>query len=56
MAVCCKNGLSRVALYKLRAKFAGMEVFDARRLRRIEDENGKLNRLPAESVLIDVNS
>ncbi len=37
--------------YKLKAKYGGLEVSDARRLRQLEDENGKLKRLLAESVL-----
>jgi putative transposase len=38
-------------VFKLKAKYGGMEVSDARRLRQLEDENGKLKRLLAESVL-----
>jgi putative transposase len=49
--VCRKHGLSPATFYKLKAKYGGMEVSDARRLRQLEDENGKLKRLLAESVL-----
>ena len=49
--VCRKNGLSPATFYKLKAKYGGLEVSDARRLRQLEDENGKLKRLLAESVL-----
>lgn len=49
--VCRKHGLSAATFYKLKAKYGGMEVSDARRLRQLEDENGKLKRLLAESVL-----
>ncbi|WP_428981612.1 IS3 family transposase [Novosphingobium album (ex Liu et al. 2023)] len=49
--VCRKHGLSPAAFYKLKAKYGGLEVSDARRLRQLEDENGKLKRLLAESVL-----
>ena len=48
--VCRKHGLSPATFYK-KAKYGGMEVSDARRLRQLEDENGKLKRLLAESVL-----
>ena len=37
--------------YKLKAKYGGMEVSDAHRLRQLEDENGKLKRLLADSML-----
>jgi putative transposase len=47
--VCRKHGLSPATFYKL--KYGGMEVSDARRLRQLEEENGKLKRLLAESVL-----
>ena len=49
--VCRKHGLSPATFYKLKAKYGGLEVSDARRLRQLEDENGKLKRLLAESVL-----
>ena len=38
-------------VYKLKAKYGGLEVSDARRLRQLEDENGKLKRLLADSML-----
>ena len=49
--VCRKHGLSPATFYKLKGKYGGLEVSDARRLRQLEDENGKLKRLLAESVL-----
>lgn len=49
--VCRKHGLSPATFYKLKAKYGGLEVSEARRLRQLEDENGKLKRLLAESVL-----
>ena len=49
--VCCKYGLSPATFYKLKAKFGGLEVSDARRLRQLEDENLKLKRLLAEAML-----
>ena len=49
--VCRKRGLSPATFYKLKARYGGLEVSDAWRLRQLEDENGKLKRLLAESVL-----
>ena len=49
--VCRKHGLSSATFYKLKAKYGGLEVSDARRLRQLEDENSKLKRLLAETVL-----
>ena len=43
--------VSPPTFYKLKAKYGGLEVSYARRLRQLEDENGKLKRLLAESVL-----
>ena len=49
--VCCKHGISEGTFYKYKAKFGGMEVSDARRLRALEDENAKLKKLLAEQML-----
>jgi len=49
--VCRKHGLSPATFYKLKAKYGGLEVSDARRLRLLEEENSKLKRLLAETVL-----
>lgn len=46
-----KHGISEATLYNWKAKFGGMDVSDARRLRSLEDENGKLKRLLADAVL-----
>jgi putative transposase len=46
-----KHGLSTATFYKLKGKYGGMEVSDARRL---EDENGKLKRLLLDSMLDNV--
>jgi putative transposase len=43
--------LSPATFYKLKAKYGGLEVSEARRLRLLEEENSKLKRLLAESVL-----
>jgi putative transposase len=49
--LCRKHGMSEATLYNWKAKFGGMDVSDARRLRALEDENAKLKKLLAESVL-----
>ena len=46
-----KHGVSEATLYNWRAKFGGMDVSDARRLKALEDENGKLKRLLADAML-----
>jgi putative transposase len=52
--VCRKHGLSPATFYKLKAKFGGMELSDARRLKALEDENAKLERLLADTMLDNV--
>jgi putative transposase len=49
--VCRKHGVSNASFYKWKAKFGGMDVSDARKLKQFEDENGKLKRLLAEAML-----
>ena len=49
--ICRKGGFSDATFYKWRAKFGGMEVPDARRLRELEGENAKLKKLLAEAHL-----
>jgi putative transposase len=49
--VCRKHGISSATFFKWKAKFGGMDVSDARKLRQLEDENGKLKRLLAEAML-----
>jgi putative transposase len=46
-----KYGLSEATLYNWKAKFGGMDVSDAKKLRALEDENGKLKRLLADAML-----
>ena len=46
-----KYGLSRATLYKWKAKYGGLDVSQARRLRTLEDENVKLKKLLAETML-----
>ena len=49
--VCRKHGISEATFYKYKAKFGGMDVSDARRLKALEDENAKLKKLLAEAML-----
>ena len=49
--VCRKHGVSDATFYKWRSKFGGMEVSDARKLKGLEDENRKLKKLLAESMV-----
>jgi putative transposase len=49
--LCRKYGISDATFYKYKAKFGGMTVSDAQRLRALEAENSKLKRLLAESML-----
>ena len=49
--LCRKGGFSDATFYKWRSRYGGMEVPDARRLRELEAENGKLKRLLAEAHL-----
>ena len=46
-----KHGISEATLYNWKAKYGGMEVSDARKLRALEDENGKLKKLLADAML-----
>ena len=46
-----KHGISEATLYNWKAKFGGMGVSDAKRLRTLEEENGKLKRLLADAML-----
>jgi putative transposase len=46
-----KHGISEATLYNWKAKYGGMDVSDAKRLRSLEDENRKLKKLLAESIL-----
>ena len=49
--VCRKHGVSDATFYKWRSKFGGMDVSDARKLKGLEDENRKLKKLLAESMV-----
>ncbi len=49
--VCRKHGISSATFYKWKARFGGLEVSDAKRLKALEDENAKLKKLLAEAML-----
>ena len=49
--LCRKYGMSEATLYNWKAKYGGMEVSDAKRLKALEDENAKLKRLLADAML-----
>ena len=49
--VCRRHGISSATFYKWKAKFGGLEVSEARRLRSLEEENSRLKKLLAEAML-----
>ena len=49
--VCRKHGISGATFYKWKAKYGGLDVSDARRLKALEDENRRLKKLLAEAML-----
>ena len=46
-----RHGLSEATLYNWKAKYGGLEVSEAKRLRALDDENGRLKRLLADAML-----
>jgi len=52
--VCRKHGVSSATFYKWKAKYGGLDISDARRLRTLEAENTKLKKLLAEAMLDNV--
>jgi len=52
--LCRTHGLSPATFYKLKAKYGGMDLSDAKRLKQLEDENAKLKRLLADAMLDNV--
>jgi len=46
-----RHGVSEATIYNWKAKYGGLEVSEAKRLRTLEDENAKLKRLLAEAML-----
>lgn len=60
-AVCARHNVSEATFYKWRAKYGGMDVNEARRLRALEEENNRLKRAVADltvqvQILKEVNS
>ena len=53
--VCRKNEISNATYYKWKSKYGGMEINEAKRLRTLEDENGRLKHIVAEQML-DIQS
>ena len=49
--VCRRHGISSATFFKWKARFGGMDVSEARRLKVLEDENAKLKKLLAEAML-----
>jgi putative transposase len=49
--VCRKHGISEATFYAWKARYGGLEVSEARRLKALEDENRRLKKLLAEAVL-----
>lgn len=49
--ICREHGISEATFYKWKAKFGGMEVSDARRLRALEEENRRLKQIVADQAL-----
>ena len=52
--LCRKHGLSPATFYKMKAKYGGMDLSDAKRLKQLEDENARLKRLVADVMLDNV--
>jgi putative transposase len=49
--LCRKHGISEATFYNWKSKFGGMDVSEARRLKQLADENGKLKKLLADAML-----
>ena len=49
--LCRKHGVSDATFYKWRSRYGGMEISEARKLKALEEENRKLKKLLAESML-----
>ncbi len=49
--VCRRHGISQQTFYRWKSKYGGMEVSDAQKLKALEDENRRLKKLLAESML-----
>ncbi len=49
--VCRRHGVGSATFYKWKAKYGGLDVSEARRLKGLEDENGRLKRMLADAML-----
>jgi putative transposase len=49
--ICRKHGISQPTFYAWKAKYGGLSVPDAKRLKQLEEENAKLKKLLAEAML-----
>ncbi len=49
--ICREYGISDATFYKWRSKYGGMDVSDAKRLKQLEDENRRLKKLLADTML-----
>ena len=49
--LCRQHGVSDASIYKWKAKFGGMDVSEAKRLRTLEDENTRLKQLLGDAML-----
>jgi len=52
--LCRKHGVSDASIYKWKAKYGGMDVSEAKRLKALEDEKAKLKRMLADAMLDNV--
>ena len=52
--LCRRHGVSSPTFYKWKAKYGGLDVSEARRLKALEDENAKLKRMLADAMLDNV--
>jgi putative transposase len=52
--LCRKHGVSDASIYKWKAKYGGMDVSEAKRLKTLEEENTRLKRLLADAMLDNV--
>jgi putative transposase len=49
--LCRKHGISEATFYNWKSKFGGMDVSEVKRLKQLQDENGKLKKLLADAML-----
>ena len=54
--LCRKHGVSDATVYKWKARFGGMDVSEAKRLKALEEENSELKRLMAGHGMSEVGA